>query len=279
VGAPYYDFFAIAFGLPLVLLMGIGPVVAWRRSSLRALGSQLAVPAAVAVACGAALAATGSGSSAAGLVGYTFAAFVLAAIALEFVRGTRARKALGEPSWGAALLSLVARNRRRYGGYIVHAAIALLVIGAVGIGAFHESREDRLAVGERIAVGGYTLTLVDVVDRRVENREELRAQLHVVRDGDSLGILEAGKNRYFAEAEQPTNEVGIRTDWLRAEDLFVIGNQFNADGTVDLEVRVNPLVNLIWLAGFVFLLGSLVTMWPDAREQRRLARRFAVAGA
>ena len=132
VGAPYYDFFAIAFGLPLVLLMGIGPVVAWRRASLRSVRSQLAVPAAVAVACGVAVAATGSGSSAAGLVGYTFAAFVLAAIMLEFVRGTRARKALGEPSWPGALASLVGRNRRRYGGYVVHAAIALLVIGAVG---------------------------------------------------------------------------------------------------------------------------------------------------
>ncbi len=279
VGAPYYDFFAIAFGLPIVLLMGIGPVVAWRRASLRSVRSQLAVPAAVAVACGVAVAATGSGSSAAGLVGYTFAAFVLAAITLEFVRGTRARKALGEPSWPGALASLVARNRRRYGGYVVHAAIALLVIGAVGIGAFHQTREARLSVGDRLAVGGYALTLVDVVDRRIENREELRARLEVVRDGESLGVVEAGKNRYFAEGEQPTNEVGIRTDWLRAEDLFVIGNQFNADGSVDLEVRVNPLVNLIWLAGIVFLLGSAVTMWPDAREQQRLAKRFAVAHA
>jgi cytochrome c-type biogenesis protein CcmF len=279
VGAPYYDFFAIAFGLPLVLLMGIGPVLAWRRASVRSVRSQLAVPAAVAVACGVVLAATGSGSSAAGLVGYTFAAFVLAAIVLEFVRGTRARKALGEPSWPAALASLVGRNRRRYGGYVVHAAIALLVIGAVGVGAFHETSEGRLSVGDRLAVGAYSLTLVDVVDRRIENREELRARLEVVRDGESLGIMEAGKNRYLAEAEQPTNEVGIRTDWLRAEDLFVIGNQFNADGSVDLEARVNPLVNLIWLAGIVFLLGSVVTMWPDAREQRRLAKRFAVAHA
>jgi cytochrome c-type biogenesis protein CcmF len=279
VGAPYYDFFAVAFGLPLVLLMGVGPIVAWRRASLRSLRSQLAVPALVAVVCGAGLAAGGAGSSAAGLVGYTFAAFVLAAIVLEFVRGARARKALGEPSWLAALASLVARNRRRYGGYVVHAAIALLVIGAVGIGAFHETREGRLQVGDEIEVGAYTLTLADVVDRRVANREELRAQLEVVRGGRSLGAVEAGKNRYFAEGEQPTNEVGIRTDWLRAEDLFVIGNQFNADGSVDLEVRVNPLVNLIWLAGIVFLLGSAVAMWPDAREQRRLARRLALAHA
>jgi cytochrome c-type biogenesis protein CcmF len=259
--------------------MGLGPLIAWRRASLRSVRAQVALPAAVALACGAALAATGAGSSAAGLVGYTFSAFVLAAIVVEFVRGTRARKALGEPSWPAALGSLVARNRRRYGGYIVHAAIALLVIGAVGIGAFHDTAKGRLRVGDSLAAGPYTLTLVDVVDRRVENREELRARLGVARDGRQLGILEAGKNRYFAEAEAPTNEVGIRTDWRRAEDLFVIGEQFNANGSVDVKVLVNPLVNLIWLAGIVFLFGSVVTMWPDAREQRRLAKRLAIAHA
>jgi cytochrome c-type biogenesis protein CcmF len=92
-------------------------------------------------------------------------------------------------------------------------------------------------------------------------------------------VLSAGKNRYL-EGEQPvSNEVAIRTDWTRAEDLFVIADQFNEDGSVFLKVLVNPLVNLIWLAGLVFLLGSLVAMWPDAREQRKLARRFAYARA
>ena len=76
-----------------------------------------------------------------------------------------------------------------------------------------------------------------------------------------------------------SNEVAIRTDWLRAQDLFVIGDGFYPDGSVFLKVLVNPLVNLIWLAGIVFVGGSLIAMWPDAREQRRLARRFADEGA
>jgi cytochrome c biogenesis factor len=88
----------------------------------------------------------------------------------------------------------------------------------------------------------------------------------------------AGKNRYFAE-QQTSNEVAIRSDWLRAEDLFVIADQFNSDGSVFLKVLVNPLVNLIWLAGLLFVAGALITLWPDAREQRRLARRFAEEGA
>ncbi len=277
VGAPYYNFFAVAFGLPLVLLMGLGPLIAWRRASLKALGASVAWPAAVALVCGIALAVAGAGSSTAGLVGYSFAAFVLGAIVLEFVRGTRARKALGEKTWLGAFSSLVGRNRRRYGGYVVHAAIALLVVGAVGIGAYHATKERRLAPGESMAIRGYTLTYLGATTTQTANANEIRARLAVSRGDRSLGEISAGKNRYFAE-DQTSNEVGIRTSWWRAEDLFVIAGQFNKDGSVDFKVLVNPLVNLIWLAGLVFLFGSLVAMWPDAREQRLLARRLAFLG-
>jgi cytochrome c-type biogenesis protein CcmF len=278
VGAPYYDFFAIAFGLPLILLMGIGPLVAWRRASLRAVGLSLIWPGVAALVVGASLAAGGAGSSPAGLVGYTFAAFVLAAIGLEFVRGTRARKALGETSWPAAFTSLVGRNRRRYGGYVVHAAIVLLLVGAIGIGGFSTTREAKLRPGETTEVAGYSLTYQGSRQERAANATEIRADLAVARSGDSLGMIAAGKNRYPAEG-QTSNEVAIRTDLLRAQDLFVIADRFYGDGSVALKVIVNPLVNLIWLSGFIFLLGALVTMWPDAREQQRLARRFAEAEA
>ncbi|MBA2537972.1 MAG: heme lyase CcmF/NrfE family subunit [Actinobacteria bacterium] len=274
VGAPYYDFFATVFGLPIVLLMGLGPLVAWRRASLRALGTSVLWPAGVALCVGVILLALGAGSSPAGLVGYSFAAFVLAAIALEFTRGTRARKALGSESWMGAFSSLVGRNRRRYGGYVVHAAIVLLLVGAVGIGAYGTTREAKLAPGDSLAVGGYSLTYAGSGQRRGPNAQELRARVLVSRDGEALGMLRPGKNRYFAE-DQVSNEVAIRSDLLRGEDLFVIADQFNGDGSVFLKVFVNPLVNLIWLAGFVFLVGAAVAMWPDAREQRRLARRFA----
>jgi cytochrome c-type biogenesis protein CcmF len=278
VGAPYYDFFAVVFGLPLVLMMGIGPLVAWRRASLKALAASLAWPIGACLGTGSLLLLAGAGSSLLGLVGYTFAVFVLAAIVLEFVRGTRARRALSGGSWSAALGSLVARNRRRYGGYIVHAAIVLLLIGAVGIGAFGTTREARLSRGETMQVGDYTVRYLGSEQTRGPNAVELRAGLAVARDGDELGVVRAGKNRYLAE-QQTSNEVAIRSDWLRGEDLFVIADQFNSDGSVYLKVLVNPLVNLIWLAGLVFVAGALVTMWPDAREQRRLARRFADEGA
>jgi cytochrome c-type biogenesis protein CcmF len=274
VGPPYYDFFAVAFGLPLVFLMGIGPLVAWRRASLGALGATLAWPAGVALVAGVALLVAGAGSSPVGLIGYTFAAFVLAAIVLEFARGARARRALGASSWAGALAGLVARNRRRYGGYLVHASVIVLLIGAVGIGAFASESSVRLRPGESIRAGDYTVTYLGSDQQRGANALELRARLDVRRGDDGFGSLAAGKNRYFAE-QQTSNEVAIQSDWLRGEDLFVIADRFYGDGSVFLRVIVNPLVNLIWLAGLVFLGGALVAMWPDAREQRRLARRFS----
>src|SRR5207248_1159140 len=181
IGRPYYDFFLRIFGLPLLLLMGIGPLIAWRRASVRALLKTLRWPIAAALVAGAALIAAGAGSSRPGLIAYTFSAFVLATIVVELVRGTR--------------------------------------------------------------VAGSLLQL-------------------------------SGVNQYFTG--DTSREVGIHTDWLRAEDTYVIFDQQQGK-YVYFKVLIKPLVNLIWLAGFVFLAGSLVALWPDAREQRRLVARLALA--
>src|SRR5215212_9572575 len=156
VSKPYYNFFLHSFGLPLLLLMGIGPLVAWRRASLRALGRTFLWPLSAALAAGAALLVAGAGSSRVGVIAYTFSVFVLASIALEFVRGTRARKALGDETWSGAFSSLVARNRRRYGGYVVHAAVVLLAIGVTGASAYQTVREAKLQPGQSLRAAGYT---------------------------------------------------------------------------------------------------------------------------
>jgi cytochrome c-type biogenesis protein CcmF len=277
VGQGYYNFFLRIFGLPLLLLMGVGPLVAWRRASLRSLALAFTWPFGVALAAGLALLALGAGSSIPGLIAYTFAAFVLASIAFEFVRGTRARQALAGGSWPRAFSDLVGRNRRRYGGYVVHAAIVLLAIGIAGSSAYDTVREGQLARGQALEVGDYRLTYLRLEERPGANATEVRAVVDVERGGRGLGTVEAGKNAYTAE-QQVSNEVGIRSDLLTGEDLFLIAEQVNPDGTVYFRVFVKPLVNLIWLAGLVFLLGSLITLWPDAREQRRLALRYARAG-
>ena len=273
VGAPYYNFFLRTFGLPLLLLMGIGPLIAWRRASLRSLGRSFLWPALVACAAAVVLLALGAGSSPAGLIAYTFSFFVLGSIVYEFVRGTRARRALTGGSWLGAFNGLIARNRRRYGGYVVHASIVLLAIGVAGSSAYDTVRDQALRPGETMAVSDYRLTYRSLTSQEGPNATELRARVDVERDGKSLGGLEAGKNSYRAE-DQVSNEVGIRSDRLTLEDLFVIAEQVDADETIHFRVLVKPLVNLIWLAGLLFVAGALVAMWPSAAEQRRLVDRY-----
>jgi cytochrome c-type biogenesis protein CcmF len=278
VGRPWYDFFLRAFGLPLLLLMGIGPLIAWRRASTRSLLRTLAWPTATALVCGALLIAAGAGSSWPGLAAYTFSAFVFASIALEFVRGTRARRALGGTSWPAAFGELVARNRRRYGGYVVHAAVLLLAIGIAGSSAYQTVRDASLRPGQSARVADYRLVYRGVVQRQAENHTEARALVDVYRGGSFLGTMRPGKNSYPAE-QQISNEMAIRTDWLRAEDLDIISDDIQPNGVVHFRFLKKPLVNLIWLAGVVFVGGSLIALWPDAREERRLVTRYRPAQA
>jgi cytochrome c-type biogenesis protein CcmF len=276
VGPPYFNFFLRVFGLPLLLLMGIGPLVAWRRASISSLRRMLVWPALAALVTGGVLLVFGAGSSLPGLITYSFSAFVLTSIVIEFARGTEARRALAGGSRLRAFSDLVARNRRRYGGYVVHAAIVLLAIGIAGSSVYQTTREAKLAPGESMEAAGYTLTYRSLRTERRGNHTAVRAQVDLYRDGHRVARLAPGKNRYAAE-QQVSNEMAIHTSWLRAEDVDVIANQVNPDGSVYFKVLVKPLVNLIWLAGLVFLLGSVIALWPDARESRRYAERYEPA--
>jgi cytochrome c-type biogenesis protein CcmF len=278
VSGPYYNFFLHIFGLPLLLLMGIGPLLAWRKTSLRTLARTWAWPAAVSLGVGGILLALGAGSSIPGLIAYTFSAFVIVSIIVEFVRGTRARKAVAGGSWPSAFSSLVARNRRRYGGYVVHAAIVLLAIGIAGSSAYDTTRETRLRPGQSMEIRGYTLTYRKLVQRQSANAREVRALVDVRRGRSRQGTLSAGQNHYPVEG-QTSREVAIRSDLLTGEDLYLIAQQIDRDGTVFFKAETLPLVNLIWLAGFIFLGGTLIALWPDAREARRLADRYGYAAA
>jgi cytochrome c-type biogenesis protein CcmF len=265
VSKPYYDFFLHSFGLPLLLLMGIGPLVAWRRASLRALGKTFAVPAAFSVVTGVVLLALGFGSSVPGLLAYTFSAFVAASIVLEFVRGRRA---------AGSIFRLVGRNRRRYGGYVVHAAVVLLAIGIAGSSAYQTIREQSLKPGQSMRAAGYTLTYESLGTRQLQNAQQTSATISVTRGGSHVATLHPGKS-WFPVEQSSSNDVSIYHDPRSLGDVYTIADGIARNGTLDLKVLVKPLVNLVWAAGFVFVFGALVAMWPDAVEQRRLVERYA----
>jgi cytochrome c-type biogenesis protein CcmF len=268
VAGPYYDFFLHTFGLPLLLLMGIGPLVAWRRASLRSLSKTFVIPFTVAVVTGVVLLVLGFGSSLPGLLTYTFSAFVAASIVLEFVRG---RAAAG------GVFRLISRNRRRYGGYVVHAAIVLLAIGIAGSSAYQTQREQILRPGQSMEAAGYTLTYAGLTGVKGSNYTGYRAQLAVSGHGEHFR-LDPGANHYFIEGV--ANEASIYHDPRSIGDVFTTAQVAGTHTTnIDLKVFVKPLVNLIWVAGFVFVAGALIAMWPDAVEQRRLAARYAAGAA
>jgi cytochrome c-type biogenesis protein CcmF len=214
----------------------------------------------------------GFGSSWPGLLAYTFSAFVAASIVLEFVRGSRAT---------GSLFRLIGKNRRRYGGYIVHAAILLLAIGIAGSSAYQTVRERALRPGQSMELAGYTLRYDTLQTRKAANAVETRAVVDVTRGASHVTTLHPGKNDYAVTplGPQVSNEVSIYHDPRNLGDLFLIADQVDKNGTLYLKALVKPLVNLIWAAGFLFLFGSVVALWPDAVEQRRLAERYAAAPA
>ena len=277
VSKPYYDFFLHTFGIPLLLLMGIGPLVAWRKASLRSLGKTFLIPFAVCLVTGGVLLGLGFDSSWAGLLSYTFSAFVVASIVLEFVRG---RAAAG------GVFRLVSRNRRRYGGYLVHAAIVLLAIGIAGSSAYQTIRENgHLRPGQSMEIAGYTATYrqptatsPNPIGVKGPDYTGFRSQLTVTGHGESFNV-DPGVNVYDAGIG-PANEASIYHDPRTLGDFFATAQLVNAKtGTIDLKLYVKPLINLIWAGGFLFVFGALVAMWPDAVEQRRLAARYATGAA
>jgi len=268
VSKPYYDFFLHTFGIPLLLLMGIGPLVAWRKASLRSLGKMFLIPFTVAVVTGGILLGLGFDSSWAGLLSYTFSAFVLASIVLEFARG---RAAAG------GVFRLVSRNRRRYGGYIVHAAIVLLAIGIAGSSAYQTIRENfQLRPGKSIEAAGYTFTYLRLNGTPGPDYVGFETVIRVSGHGERF-VLKPGGRTYTGN--NFSNEASIHHDWRTLGDVFSTVTLNKGTNAIDLTVLVKPLINLIWAGGFLFVFGALVAMWPDAVEQRRLAARYAAGTA
>ena len=232
VGAPWFTRYVGPLALVLVLLSGLGPVVAWRRATAANLRRALLVPGGVALATLVTLVAVGGvARQPEALAMFCLAAFVLAVVSQEFWRGLRARRAMSSDSLPRALLSLVRRNRQRYGGYLVHAGVAVLLTGVAASTAFQEVRDVRLGVGERTRVGGYEFEYarptgeVDVAANGGLEKIDLGADLRVRRGGEvrtlhtersffpsndaSLGAV----SRYF-EGEA-TSEVGLRAGFRR----------------------------------------------------------------
>ena len=232
VGPPWFDQYTVPLALMLVLLSGIGPVIAWRRATALNLRRNLLKPALAGVVVLAGLALLGVGSEPAALLMFGLGAFVLAAVTQELWRGVRARRAMSGDGVPAAFVALIRRNRRRYGGYLVHAGVAVLFIGIAASSSFQDEREVLLNPGQTAKVGDYAVTYVkptaDIVvasNGRLE-KIDLGARLRVTRDGQKVTDMATEKSYFpslapflgpisrFFEGEA-TSEVGLKAGWRR----------------------------------------------------------------
>jgi cytochrome c-type biogenesis protein CcmF len=250
VGPPWFGRFVVPLALVLTLLSGLGPVFAWRRATVANLRRVLLLPTAAAGVVLVALVATGDAAERpAALIMFCLAGFVLAVVAQEFWRGVRARRAMSDDSIPRALVSLVRRNRRRYGGYIVHAGIALLFVGIAASTAFQEARDVRLARGETARVDGYELTYVrptgnlDVASNGSLEKIDLGAVLRVRRGGGEPMTLRP--ERSFFAANDPS--LGSISRYFEGEATSEVG--LDAGVRRDLWTVVSPDVrNLLAIA-------------------------------
>ncbi len=284
VEKPFFDQVNVPLGLFLLLLTGIGPLIAWRKASAANLQRQFIVPTASGVVTGIVLLAFGLRSFYS-LVALSLAGFVLGTVAQEFYRGIRARMSLHSEALALALVHLVARNRRRYGGYIVHVGIVIYFVAFTGL-AFQVKHEAVLRPGAVDTVRSpfghtYTLTHLGVSQYARLNRHVSVATLGVRIDGKDEGTITSEQRQYVDSFDQPTfqpaTEIGLRST-LR-EDLYVV-YEGSTDGTEEARysIMINPLVAWFWIGCGVLVVGGLITMWPGG-PQLKTPRRRAVAQA
>lgn len=263
VGAPYYNQVNGPLFLALLALMGLGPMVPWRRTTSGHLLRHVRPPLLAAGLVTASLAAAGVRPVVV-LVAYGICGFVGAALLREFWRGMRARQhALGGAAGPRALASLVRGNRRRYGGYLVHLGVVVLAGGILGSSFFQLERAVILAPGQRATIGAYTLTFRGVTQRQDADKRALVATLVVARDGMPDGIIQPEKDTYTNFEQQPTTGVAIRSRPF--EDLYVVVAGTGAGGEVSFNLFVNPMMLWLWAGGAIVLLGGLTAWWPQRR--------------
>ncbi len=271
VGPPFFNKVNIPLGLLLLALTGIGPLIAWRRASRANLRRQFTVPLGAGLGTGLVLLIAGMRDPYP-IMALALGGFVTGTIGQEFFRGVRARRRMHGEGVVGALFHLIARNRRRYGGYIVHVAIVIYFVAFTGM-AFKREREATLKPGQSIQLASpfghnYTLTHVGVSQYKALNRFVTAASVRVSRDGKDLGIMTSEKRQHFTVENgqevasfEPSTEVAIRSD-LR-EDLYIVFAGA-VDGTEEAVYRftINPLVWWVWYGGVLLAIGGLITMWP-----------------
>ena len=261
VGAPFFNQVNVPLFLSLVFLMGVGPLIAWRRASVDNLKRNFLWPIALGIVAAAVAFALGVRSFLASLT-FATTVFVAATIAVDFIRATRARLRVGEslfPAMGGLLL----RHNRRYGGFVVHLGILIIALGVMGSHAWSVQTETTLHRGETAELAGYRFRFDGLTAVEESNHFKVIGAF-TVSNGRPLGVLRPAK-KFYPQEQAPIAYVDYRLG-LR-EDLYLVLGDFARDGSqATIKLQVNRLVSWIWIGGVVLTLGALLAILPERHK-------------
>jgi cytochrome c-type biogenesis protein CcmF len=270
LGPKFFNQMVGLVSIALLLLTGVGPLVAWRRASTASLRRQFILPSAIGIATSVVTGVIFWGEAGFWAVSiWGLSAFIVAGVVQEYSRAISARMRRHGESPIAAFGTLLSKNQRRYGGYVVHLGVVLMVVGFSGAIFNHEQIEN-VKVGESIEWNDYRLEYRTADAIPEQHYGGATARLALFRAGAPLAMMEPERRVYWLE-DQPNSIPSIYSTWR--EDVYVILNAIEADGSATLKIYQNPGVNWIWFGGVLFVVGCLVIMWPhpDPNAARRAA--------
>ena len=259
VARPFYDQVNGPLLLGLIFLMGVGPLLPWRRANLASIRRALTAPITAGLITVFVLAALGLRKDYA-LIAFGLSAFVTTGILMEWFRGTRSRHRNSGENYVSAFAHLIWANRPRYGGYIVHLSVIMVALGIVGTSFFSTQQDVVLAPGERTTIEDYELLYLGTVETPLGNRIEFSSTVEVYRDGELLDTVFPNR-AFYPSFNMASTRAAIRS--TPVEDLYVVPSENLPDGSVGFRILVNPLIWWMWVAGPVLLLGTVVALWPQ----------------
>jgi cytochrome c-type biogenesis protein CcmF len=274
VGPPFFNKVNGPLGILLLFLTGVGPVIAWRRASMKSLRRNFTTPVVTGLLAGVLFFALGYRHYYA-IVVLSLAGFVLATIFAEFIRGARTRQSIMHESAPRALGRLVSKNPRRYGGYVVHIGVVLIFIGIAGSSFFKIEKQISLHPGAAVEAGRYLLQYTGLQNSDNAHISSQIAVVDVFLNGRRIDTLRPEK-RFYKRQQQPTTEVAIRPT-LRDDLYVVLGGYDEASGLATFQIFVNPLQSWLWIGGVLLVLGTGITMMPGPAERHALALARAQA--
>ncbi|MCB9646194.1 MAG: heme lyase CcmF/NrfE family subunit [Deltaproteobacteria bacterium] len=281
VGATFFNTWMIPIGMVMLFLTGVGPLLSWRKSTAATVQQQFTLPVVVAAIVAVGLWFGLDITNWKPLATLVLCAFVTSTILQEFYRGTRYRMRNAKENVLDAFITLVVRARRRYGGYVIHFGIVLMFVGFAGE-AFKLEEDKTLKEGESVSIGRYAVTLQQLRFEDDGQKTMITADVAVKKAGADMGELHPAKWAYRKPEDQVTTEVSKMMS-LR-DDLYLVLGGYDAENRLaTLQLKVNPLVNFVWLGCTFTMFGFSIAVWPDRKKQEATVRvrRFmpAFAGA